>query len=169
MDAVSGLGLVDFYRGVRRMYGRVMAEPDGRTCPYCKERAQMTYIDDSARIVDPRSMRVEAAFQCYVCKRFVIGGLDHAGFTTDRDGHPFPLRLHESSEAEEIERVFEPFQRLRPRQTGAGLGLNLVKQVIDRHGGHVTILDAPEGGALIRIELPPHPGVTSKANTLAEG
>ncbi|GAB3050071.1 sensor histidine kinase [Stenotrophomonas tumulicola] len=71
--------------------------------------------------------------------------------------------------ASERERVFEPFQRLRPRQTGAGLGLNLVKQVIDRHGGHVTILDAPDGGALIRIELPPHPGVTSKVNTLAEG
>ncbi|WP_411851939.1 sensor histidine kinase [Stenotrophomonas sp. LGBM10] len=60
---------------------------------------------------------------------------------------------------DERERVFEPFQRLRPRQTGAGLGLNLVQQVIDRHGGRVTILDAPGGGALIRVAFPPHPGV----------
>ena len=37
----------------------------------------------------------------------------------------------------------------------------LVRQVIDRHGGHVTILDAPGGGALIRVEFPLHPGVTS--------
>ncbi len=58
----------------------------------------------------------------------------------------------------ERERVFEPFQRLRPRQSGAGLGLNLVQQVVERHGGRITILDAPGGGALIRIEFPPHPG-----------
>lgn len=55
---------------------------------------------------------------------------------------------------QERERVFEPFQRLRPRQTGAGLGLNLVKQVVERHGGEVTILDAPSGGALIRVQFP---------------
>lgn len=63
----------------------------------------------------------------------------------------------------ERERVFEPFQRLRPRQSGAGLGLNLVQQVVERHGGHITILDAPGGGALIRIEFPPHPGANPSA------
>lgn len=63
----------------------------------------------------------------------------------------------------ERERVFEPFQRLRPRQTGAGLGLNLVRQVIERHAGHVTILDAPGGGALIRIQFPAHPGASGAA------
>ncbi|HYQ22326.1 HAMP domain-containing sensor histidine kinase [Stenotrophomonas sp.] len=63
----------------------------------------------------------------------------------------------------ERERVFEPFQRLRPRQSGAGLGLNLVQQVVERHGGRITILDAPGGGALIRIEFPPHPGANPSA------
>lgn len=67
--------------------------------------------------------------------------------------------------AHERERVFEPFQRLRPRQTGAGLGLNLVRQVIERHGGRVTILDAPMGGALIRVEFPAHPGANGAAPT----
>lgn len=64
---------------------------------------------------------------------------------------------------EERERVFEPFQRLRPRQTGAGLGLNLVRQVVDRHGGRVTILDAASGGALIRVEFPLYPGDSAPA------
>jgi two-component system, OmpR family, sensor histidine kinase TctE len=56
--------------------------------------------------------------------------------------------------AEDRERVFEPFQRLRPRSTGAGLGLNLVQQVVERHGGQITILDGTAGGALVRIDLP---------------
>ncbi|MGX0975846.1 two-component system sensor histidine kinase TctE [Roseovarius sp. MBR-51] len=53
----------------------------------------------------------------------------------------------------ERERVFEPFHRLRPRATGSGLGLNLVREVIDQHGGRVKILDAPGGGTVFRVEL----------------
>ncbi len=55
--------------------------------------------------------------------------------------------------AEERERVFEPFHRLRPRSTGSGLGLNLVQQVVKRHGGRVTIVAAEGGGTIARVEL----------------
>lgn len=54
---------------------------------------------------------------------------------------------------EEHERVLEPFHRLRPRSSGAGLGLNLVKQVVDHHGGRITIAEAPSGGAIVRLEF----------------
>lgn len=54
---------------------------------------------------------------------------------------------------EEHERVLEPFHRLRPRSSGTGLGLNLVKQVVDHHGGRITIADAPSGGAIVRLEF----------------
>lgn len=53
----------------------------------------------------------------------------------------------------ERERVFEPFHRLRPRATGSGLGLNLVREVMDQHGGRVEILDAPSGGTVFRVDL----------------
>lgn len=55
---------------------------------------------------------------------------------------------------QERERVFEAFHRLRPRSTGAGLGLNLVQQVVERHGGHVSILGAPNGGTIVRVAFP---------------
>lgn len=55
--------------------------------------------------------------------------------------------------AEERERVFEPFHRLRPRSTGSGLGLNLVQQVVKRHGGRVRIVAAEGGGTIARVEL----------------
>ena len=54
---------------------------------------------------------------------------------------------------EEHERVFEPFHRLRPRDAGTGLGLSLVKQVMDHHHGRVTLSTAPGGGALLRLEF----------------
>lgn len=51
----------------------------------------------------------------------------------------------------ERERVFEAFYRLKPRERGAGLGLNLVLQITERHNGRVSILTAPSGGACFRL------------------
>jgi two-component system, OmpR family, sensor histidine kinase TctE len=69
-----------------------------------------------------------------------------SGLEVEDDGPGIPL--------EERERVFEPFHRLRPRSTGTGLGLNLVQQVVERHGGRVSILGAPGGGTIVRVEFP---------------
>ncbi|MCO5731251.1 HAMP domain-containing sensor histidine kinase [Rhizobium sp. SSA_523] len=52
---------------------------------------------------------------------------------------------------EERERVLEPFYRLRPRSSGAGLGLNLVKQVVEHHGGRLAIAQTRGGGALVQL------------------
>jgi PAS domain S-box-containing protein len=37
---------------------------------------------------------------------------------------------------------------------GSGLGLNIVKEFVDLHGGTVIVLDAPNGGAIFQVELP---------------
>jgi signal transduction histidine kinase len=55
------------------------------------------------------------------------------------------------------ERVFEPFFRLpghAEREGGVGLGLALVKQIVERHRGGVRIDSPPGGGALFIITLP---------------
>ncbi|MFK0166750.1 sensor histidine kinase [Rhizobium sp. NPDC090279] len=54
----------------------------------------------------------------------------------------------------ERERIFEPFHRLQPHEHGAGLGLNLVKEIMQRHGGHVVAVDGPQGGACFRLSFP---------------
>lgn len=54
----------------------------------------------------------------------------------------------------ERERIFEPFHRLHPHEHGAGLGLNLVSEIMQRHGGNVIVLDGPQGGACFRLSFP---------------
>jgi signal transduction histidine kinase len=39
----------------------------------------------------------------------------------------------------------------KPRERGAGLGLNLVLQIARRHGAQMTVLPSPSGGACIRM------------------
>ncbi len=41
---------------------------------------------------------------------------------------------------EESEKVFEPFYRSRPKSTGAGLGLSIVRQIAQTHNGHVSVI-----------------------------
>jgi signal transduction histidine kinase len=51
--------------------------------------------------------------------------------------------------------IFEPFYRLQPLDRGAGLGLNLVREIAELHGGDVSVLDNPAGGACFRLALRP--------------
>ena len=57
------------------------------------------------------------------------------------------------------EQVFEPFFRLeesRNRDTGGiGLGMAIARTAIRAHGGEIYLEDAPQGGLLARIYLPP--------------
>ncbi|HJL33304.1 MAG TPA: ATP-binding protein, partial [Polyangiaceae bacterium LLY-WYZ-15_(1-7)] len=56
----------------------------------------------------------------------------------------------------EREHVFVPFHRGRQDRPGAGLGLALVRDVAELHGGRVA-LDETERGATFRLTLPATP------------
>lgn len=57
--------------------------------------------------------------------------------------------------ADERERVFDRFYRATSArsQPGAGLGLAIVREVAEAHGGSVSAEEAPGGGALLRLRL----------------
>ena len=60
------------------------------------------------------------------------------------NGPGFPVEL--------LPRIFEPYVTTKAR--GTGLGLPIVKKIVEEHAGHIEISNAPEGGARITILLP---------------
>ncbi len=72
------------------------------------------------------------------------------GTLTVRDHGP---GFHE----EDLPYVFDRFHRARDARSkpGSGLGLAIVRQAAEAHGGFVEALNAPGGGALLRISFGP--------------
>jgi signal transduction histidine kinase len=65
--------------------------------------------------------------------------------TVTDEGEGIPQGLHD--------RVFTRFWR-SGRRGGTGLGLYIVRGLIEGHGGHIEVGRAPSGGALFRFVLP---------------
>jgi signal transduction histidine kinase len=65
--------------------------------------------------------------------------------TVTDEGEGIPVGLHE--------RVFTRFWR-SGRRGGTGLGLYIVRGLVEAHGGHIEVGRAPSGGALFRFVLP---------------
>jgi len=55
--------------------------------------------------------------------------------------------------AEDQARIFEKFERGNTRQSGAGLGLALVKSFIELHGGSVELRSSPGEGTTVTCWL----------------
>jgi signal transduction histidine kinase len=59
---------------------------------------------------------------------------------------------------EHLPRVFDRFYKVDASRaqgaSGSGLGLSIVKAIVERHGGTVTASNAPGGGAVFEIVLP---------------
>jgi nitrogen fixation/metabolism regulation signal transduction histidine kinase len=53
---------------------------------------------------------------------------------------------------EMLPRIFEPYVTTKAR--GTGLGLPIVKKIVDEHQGSIEISNTSEGGARIDIRLP---------------
>jgi len=74
-----------------------------------------------------------------------------------RDEHTAQLEIADNGHgipAETIDRIFDPFFTTKEYGVGSGLGLAVVKNVIDAHEGAITVAREPNGGARFTITLP---------------
>lgn len=67
------------------------------------------------------------------------------------------ISVHDSGPgvADDIrDRIFEPFFTTKPPGEGTGLGLSVVKDIVEDHGGFVELLTGVGGGSVFTIYLP---------------
>lgn len=69
---------------------------------------------------------------------------------------------------EVLDRIFEPFFTTKPRGEGSGLGLDIARRILERHGGRIDVESEPGRGSTFRITLPVRrPGESSPAEEVS--
>lgn len=102
----------------------------------------------------------------------VVGNLLSNAFKFGSSGGNIVCRLYTAEQSAVIEvedngpgvpaeyrdAVFDRFRQVSAEggqpPAGTGLGLSIVKDLVESHGGAVTVSEAPGGGALFRVRLP---------------
>jgi two-component system sensor histidine kinase KdpD len=60
---------------------------------------------------------------------------------------------------EERVRIFEPFHRSSPSSgPGVGLGLHIAKEIVELHGGSLTVESPEDGGSRFVVAVPRNSG-----------
>lgn len=77
--------------------------------------------------------------------------------TMDRDGQMVTLTVADTGvgiDPEDIDSVFDRFHQLDTSRPGIGLGLTLVKDLTEAHGGKVVVASRPGRGSVFTVTLP---------------
>lgn len=128
----------------------------------CKamQQALINLIDNAIKH-SPRGARVEVGVEFEedneISESSPASNPPHA----TRSTHRVQLRVEDQGEgipASEHEKIFERFYRvgseLRRQTQGVGIGLSIVKHIVEAHGGKVIVRSAPGEGSRFTILLP---------------
>jgi len=81
------------------------------------------------------------------------GGVHIATFADDRRAVLEVSDTGPGIPPEVAQRIFEPFFTTKPAGEGTGLGLAVTRQLVERHGGRISLLPS-DRGARFQVELP---------------
>jgi two-component system OmpR family sensor kinase len=121
-------------------------------------------VDFGFAIIEPSPVRGEPATLSSVVHNLVDNALRHTpqGGRVDvgvyREGARVILQVEDTGPGipvSDLERVFEPFVRgSRPAGEGSGLGLSIVKRIVERLKGSVTLENVPNSGLRVTVSFP---------------
>jgi len=90
--------------------------------------------------------------------KFASGRDPRVSVSARRDGQAWRFDVRDNGpgiDPKHSERVFEMFQRLHGRDVpGTGIGLAIVRRIVERHGGRVWFEPAPGGGSIFSFTIP---------------
>jgi two-component system, NtrC family, sensor kinase len=86
-----------------------------------------------------------------------IAGTGSVTVSTHRDAHAVRIAVADTGNGippSLHERVFEPFFTTKPSGQGTGLGLSVVREIVEQHGGRVDLSSQPGLGTTVTLHLP---------------
>ncbi len=99
-----------------------------------------------------------------IARNLIDNGLryaKHVTITAQTNKHHLSLIIDDDGQGipeEKRDEVFKPFYRLdtsrNPETGGVGLGLAVVRDLVARCGGEITLGDSPQGGLRVTVTLP---------------
>lgn len=124
-----------------------------------QERLSATIGGPAPLTADPVLLRVAVSNLVDNALKYSPAGSGPVGLSLKCDGAEARIVVTDHGPgipADEAERVFEKFYR-SPSATGtrgAGLGLYIVKQIAESHGGRIRVEPGPTGGSVFTITIP---------------
>lgn len=76
--------------------------------------------------------------------------------TIEQEDHLLEIRVRDNGigiKKTDIEKVFTPFKRIHHGIEGSGMGMNIVKRIIDNNNGIIEVESEEDKGTIIRIFL----------------
>ncbi len=159
---------------VRQMLDFSRAETDGRqripitavlseTLPLLETRVMKRQVSITNRVSDGSCMVYGSLHQLQqVVLNLVLNAVDAGAEAIVIDcAHPAEGSLRLTFEddgsgidADKAETIFEPFYTTKPRGAGTGLGLAVVRGIVNDHGGRIYVEQPDIGGTRFCVELP---------------
>ncbi len=116
---------------------------------YCEEGEDVSAMFDHDRILRVGKNLVENA-------RKAMGRRGELSLWYERTGDSVKIGVRDTGEGmseEVMEHIFEPFYSFAD-QGGTGLGMAIVKSIVETHGGDIDIESAPQEGTEVTFTLP---------------
>jgi signal transduction histidine kinase len=132
---------------VVKNYGKL---PKVECCAGQLNQVFMNVLGNAIDALEERG-KGEVAFECdrppTIAIRTYLASGDRVGISIADNGLGIPESVRQ--------RLFDPFFSTKPVGKGTGLGLSISHSIIvERHGGQITCISAPENGAEFIIEIP---------------
>jgi two-component system sensor histidine kinase BaeS len=145
---------------VEDLFGRVLAR-HGRAAEQ-KSVQLVADVAPGAEIVTGDPMRLEQALQnlaANALRHTPRGG--RVTLNAALDDGSVTITIEDTGSGippEHLPHVFDRFYKVDPARTaqsGSGLGLSIVRAIVERHGGKVSASSVPGRGTTFRIKFPP--------------
>jgi signal transduction histidine kinase len=127
------------------------------------QRLQQVFINLVKNAIDAGGDRVRVTVAARLAQphdwppshdAYVVG---NAEIGTREDRHTVLIRIADNGPGippELLAKIFDPFFTTRDTGRGTGLGLYIVEEIVQEHGGCIAVDNSPEGGARFTIWLP---------------